>query len=440
MSESFWNRDIRDIGRDVARRVKDSSLALRGKWKPQSLADLDDQLENQISGVPTISGAKVSPESAMSFSAFFNGVQQISQTVASLFPLLHERKEDGSKERYTQIPLYNVLRRRVEGRISAFNWREASQAHALVWGNAYSKILRDERFDVVGLRLLSPMNVRVSRGPDSYPEYYLYENQQWVKYPFWQIFHLPGLGFNGLVGFAVLSLARQSIGLGLAKETFEGGFYGRGTQIGGVLQHPGKLTSEAHENLKTEMKEKFSGLGNAHKTIILEEGMEWKPTAMPLKDALFLESRTFSVQEMARWLNMPPHKLKELTHATFSNITESNIEYVQDCIRPWIVRWEQALDLCLLTEEQSGRLYFESMIEALLRGDPKAQAEVLALERQNGIINANEWRGIKNMNPQEGEQGEIYWQPLNMADAKTIQNMDKAPSVDEGKDDEENLE
>ncbi|MBA7662988.1 hypothetical protein ES703_71021 [subsurface metagenome] len=439
---NFWDRDIRDIGRDIGGRIKNAGHALRtsGAWIPQSIADLDAQMDAQIAGHPAASGMRISPESAMSISAFFNGVQQISQTVASLFPILYERKADGSKERYTQIPLYNVLRRGVGGRMSAFNWAETTQSHVLLWGNGYSKIQRNENRDVAGLHLVHPANAKVRRRAGGYPEYEFYENGRWVKYPYWQVLHIPGLGFNGVQGFSILHLARETLGLGLAKDQFEALFYGRGTHIGGVLEHESKMSDEAHKQLKEDFKEAFSGLGKSHNAIILEGGTKWKPTAMPLSDAEFLGSRQFTVQEFARWLNMPPHKLKELTHATFSNITESNIEYAVDTIRPWTIRRGQNLDLCLLSEKQGEHLFFESLIEALLEGNPQVQAEMLQIQRQNGIINADEWRAIKNMNPQPGKQGKTYWQPMNMGDAEMIQSMDKAPSVDGKKDDKDNLE
>jgi len=225
-------------------------------------------------------------------------------------------------------------------------------------------------------------------------------------------------------------------------ETFQSRFYGAGTNLGAIFQHPGRLSQQAHDNLQKDLTEKYAGLAKSQKAIILEEGMTFKKVGMPLNDAQFLESRTFQVVEIARWFNLPPHKLKELSKATFSNIEQQQIEFVQDTIRPWLVRWEQHTSWKLLDEGERRRLFAEFMIDALLRGDIETRNAALSTQRMNGAINANEWRAMLNMNPIPGRAGTLYWQPLNMTDAgepDTIAASEGPPAPDDDEEEENSL-
>ncbi len=397
-------------------------------------------MDHQIDGRPTQTGIRISNNKALNYSAVFNAVQIISGTVASLPLILYKRLGEKEKERAVNHPLYNVLHNQANPEMTSYVWREVSQAHLLLWGNSYSHIIRNAALQVIELWPISPAAVEVTRN-DARKIIYIVKEGDGKKrtYQADDILHIPGLGFDGRIGYAVLHLAQETFGLGLAQESFESMFYGNGANIGGVLEHPGVLGQEAHDNLKEDVEKKWSGVGNAHKTIILEEGMTYTKTQMPLADAQFLESRVFQVDEVARWFNLPPHKLKELTRATFSNIEEQQIEFVQDSMRPWFVRWEAHIWWKCLNDEEKKILFAEFLIAALLRGDMKSRNEALQLQRQNGIINANEWRAIENMNPIEDEiAGDKYWQPLNMSDAGLDEESKEEPSNDIVDPEEEN--
>lgn len=390
----------------------------------------------ESSGAPSVAGVHVSAERAMNFSAFFNGVLQISQTVASL-PCLLYRRDGEKRRRYTEHPAYHVLKDSPSSLMDAFTYKEQALYHAIVWGNAYARIHRDGGNRLTGLTPFHPGKTfpRLHNGVLQYV-HKPGAGQPERVYPREQILHVPGFGFNGIEGYSLIRLARESLGLGLALEHFAANFFGRGTHIGGVLQHPGSLSKEAHESLKVDFREKYSGLGNAHKAIVLEEGMKWAQTVMPMDDAQFLESRIFSIQEVARWLNMPPHKLKELSKATFDNISSEQISWLQDTIRPWLVRFETAYTAQLLSAgDRAGGAYFEFLIDALLRSDIKMRFEAYGIALDKGWMNRDEVRARENLNPMGGGGGQIHTVQLAMVD---INDLGRQPESNDQVLDEEN--
>ena len=399
---------------NILRRMSNSIKAFR-----YNIDDLDKLMDQRLTGRPSYSGVNVSSDTATNFSAVFNAVQILAGSIASLPLILYRRLDENNKERFPSHPLYDILHNQPNSEMTSYVWRETLQNHLLLCGNAYSEIVRDGAGRASELWPWNPYKTTIKRdstkkihyeldlGSSKKPRIVQAEN----------MLHIPGLGFDGLMGYSVLTKARETFGLGLAMEEFQARFYGQGTNIGGVLEHPGKMSDEAHARLKKDMEERHGGLSKSHSLAVLEEGMKYQQTAMPLEDAQFLESRVFQISEVARWFNLPPHKLKELSKATFSNIEQQQIEFVQDSIRPWIVRWEQHLVWKLLSKEERKTLFVEFLLDALLRGDFESRMKAYATMRQVGAINADEIRQKENMNPIGGRAGEVYWMPLNMQDA-----------------------
>ena len=424
-------------------RLKNARAAYRLGF---SITDLDNLLERAVSGEPSHAGVDVSGDTALNFSATFCAVNIIAGTIASLPLILYRRTGEDGKERYSDHPLYTVLHNQPNPEMTSYVFRETLQGHLLLWGNAFAEIRRDKVGRTAELWPINPAAVKVKRDEDKRIYYEVEEEPGRVRVlPAADMLHIPGMGFDGRVGYSVVTKAREALGLGLAMEEFQSRFYGHGTNVGGVLEHPGHLSDQAHIRLKKDMDEKHGGLAKSHSVLVLEEGMKYTKTAMPLEDAQFLESRTFQIGEIARWFNLPPHKLKELSKATYSNIEQQQIEFVMDSIRPWAVRWEQHIAWKLLGEEERRRLFAEFLIDGLLRGDSKSRNEAYAVMRQNGVINADEWRGLENMNPIGGRAGEMYWKPLNMGDADSedaIEPPAAAPPTEgagEGKNEEKSL-
>lgn len=382
-----------------------------------TLKDLDDQMDREISGTPALTGVEVSHDTAMTFSAFFSGVLQISQTVASLPLPVYRRTSETDKARDRSHPLYRLLNRQAGPYMTSFTWRETMTHHALVWGNGYSYRLKDRAGRPLGFVLMNPSvtHADVEAGRPVYRWRSRMGKEE--TFEFDEIFHLPGLGFDGRQGYSVLRIARESLGLGLALQEFGARFFGQGTNVGGVITRPKdapKLQGEALERFKENIRKEWQGLIKSSGLMVLEEGMEYEKVGMPLDDAQFLASKQFGIQDVARWLNMPPHKLKDMSRATFNNIEQEQLSYTTDTIRPWNVRWETGINTWLIPERDQETYYVEHILDALLRGDIATRYAALATARQNGIINADEWRRMENWNPIGGRAGEAYLVNGNM--------------------------
>jgi HK97 family phage portal protein len=291
-------------------------------------------------------------------------------------------------------------------------------AHILAWGNGYAEIVRNGYGELIALWPITPNRVTpiMDAGEIKY-RIQMQTGDPNIILPRDQVLHVPGLGFDGFLGYSVIAMARRSIGLGMAMETFGSRFFGEGTHPGVIVEHPGKLSSEAHSNLKASLSQTYSGLGNSHRLMLLEEGMKFQKIVIDPKDSQFLESRLFQIPEVARWFNLPPHKLKDLTKSSFSNIESEQISFVTDSILPWLVRLEQNFNYQLLTESDRqysgrGRLYFKHNVEGLLRADAAARGTYYREMFNIGAMSINEIREKEDLDPVEG--GDIHLVPMNM--------------------------
>lgn len=384
-----------------------------------SISDLDRLLDARF-GVPTATGIPVNESTAMRSTAVFACVRILAETIASLPLSVYRRLPEGGKERAQDHYLYPVLHDQANPEMTSFELREALMGHLALWGNAYAEIQRDNGGRVVALWPLRPDRMRVARESDKIVYRYRLPKGEEVLLSADRVLHTRGLSPDGLVGYSPIRLCCEAIGLALATEEFGARFFGNDARPGVVLKHPQKLGDVAYNRLKESWNEQHQGLTNAHRVAILEEGIDIKEVGIPPEDAQFLQTREFQLEEVARIFRVPLHLVGDLKHATFSNIEHQSIEFVVHTIRPWLVRWEQAINVRLLGETER-RIYFaEFLVDGLLRGDTKARNEALAIQRQNGIINADEWREIENMNPQPDGQGKIFLVPLNMVPADQV--------------------
>lgn len=360
----------------------------------------------------------VSQETANNFTAYFSGVFQISQTVGSCPSHLFRRVGKG-KEIYVANPLNDRLSKMANPYLDSFRWKELMQHHAINWGNGYSWIQRDTNQRIVGLWPMLPDRTTVRVNDRRVPEYvYRITRTEERVYRWEEVFHLAGFGFDGLQGYSLLSLFQDAIGLGLAQQEFQGRFLANGAHIPGFFEHPKELSDAAANRLKADLSAAYTGLLNTGKSPVLEEGMKYVPLNMPLKDAEFLASRTFQIQEIARILNIPTPKLKDYSKLTYSNAEQLAIEYRTDTIRPWAERWESAIDTQLIPPALQKDSFAEFDLNAIVRGDMKTEAAAFREGRYGGYLNGDEIREKLGMNPIEDEAiGKRYWQPVNMMDA-----------------------
>lgn len=389
-----------------------------GQWHPQTIGELDQWMDSAMSGGVSASGINVTGDTAVNFSAFYSGVSQICQTIASCGTHLFRIERDESFHKWQTHPLYRVLKIRPNKQMDSFRWKERMQYHAMVWGNGYSFREDDGAGRVKGLWLLNPTRVQAEIEEDGSITY-IYQPLKGgeIRYTQEQIFHLAGFGFDGVNGYSLIRIHRDIIGLGLSQQEFTGRFIDNGTHLGGVLRHPKSISDVAYERLRQSWSDRYGSARNAGKPAILEEGMEYTPFGMPLNDAQFLESKVFQIQEIARILNISPYKLKDYSKATFSNIEHLGIEYATDTIRPWAERWEAAINTQLLNEREQMTAFSEFDLTSIQRGDMKTMNEGFSQARNGGWMNGNEIRQRQGMNKIPGKAGEAYWMPKNMSDA-----------------------
>ena len=395
------------------------------------LSSGDDWMYEALGAVKASSGVNVNRETALTYAAWWRGVNLISRDVAKL-PVHVYRKGSEGKQRDTDHPAYYLLRRQPNRDMTPFHFRQTMMSHVLAEGNGYAYI--DRAGDASPLELIPLLPYR------TYPV--RVKGRIWYvtalntgeerKIPAEDILHIKGLSFDGLVGYSVIRKARESLGLGMAFDTFGSVVFRNGTTKRVVLKHPGRLSPEAKKNLRESWERLNVGLENAHKTAILEENMEAQEMGMSAKDAQLLDERKFQIREVALWFGVPPHKLGDMESASYNSLEQENQAYLDSAIDPWLVNWEQECDAKLLTERQRKRdtHVIEFDRRALVRGDMGQRTAYYSAMIGIGVMNRDEARAEEGYNPIPDGSGQQYLVPLNMgkADGGDSPAPDKTPA------------
>ena len=367
------------------------------------------------------SGKHVNERTSMQMTAVYSCVRILSEAVASLPLNVYRYTDSGGKEKAIDHTLYRLLHDEPNPEMSSFIFRETLMTHLLLWGNAYAQIIRNGKGEVVALYPLMPDRMSVDRDKNG-RLYYKYtksnddaptmENGSVYLDPS-DVLHVPGLGFDGLVGYSPIAMAKNAIGLAIAAEEYGSKFYANGAAPSGVLEHPGTLKDP--ERVRNSWNSTFGGSSNSHKVAVLEEGMKYTPISISPNEAQFLETRKFQINEIARIFRVPPHLVGDLEKSSFSNIEHQSLEFVKYTLDPWVIRWEQALYRSLLTEEEKKELFFKFNVEGLLRGDYASRMNGYATARQNGWMSANDIRELEDLDriPEE-LGGDLYLVNGNM--------------------------
>ena len=356
-------------------------------------------------------GKRVNEFTAMQTTAVYACVRILAESIAGLPLHVYAYRGEG-RERVPEHPLFTILHDAPNPEMTSFVFRETLMVHLLLWGNAYAQILRDRAGRVAGLYPLLPNHMSVNRDEDG-RLYYTYqrvtdENPNFkrggeVILPAEDVLHIPGLGFDGLIGYSPIAMARNAVGMTLACEEYGASFFANGARPGGVLQHPGVLKDPA--KLRESWQAVYGGAANTGKVAVLEEGMTYQQIGIPPEEAQFLETRKFQVDEIARLYRIPPHMVGDLDKSSFSNIEQQSLEFVKYTLNPWVVRWEQALQKSLLFPEERKRYFIRFNVDGLLRGDYQSRMQGYAVGRQNGWLSANDIREMEDMNPIPAEEG-----------------------------------
>lgn len=397
------------------------------------------------------SGKVVTERSAMQMTAVYACVRILSEAIAGLPLHMYRYKEDGGKEKALDHPLYLLLHDEPNPEMSSFVFRETLMTHLLLWGNAYAQIIRNGKGEVVALYPLMPNKMTVSRD-DSGQLYYTYQKSQEelpkdnnstvILHPS-DVLHIPGLGFDGLVGYSPIAMAKNAIGLAIATEEYGSKFFANGAAPSGVLEHPGTIKDP--QRVRESWMSQFGGSANSNKIAVLEEGLKYTPISISPEQAQFLETRKFQINEIARIFRVPPHMVGDLEKSSFSNIEQQSLEFVKYTLDPWVVRWEQSIQRTLLSSEEKKTYFVKFNVEGLLRGDYQSRMNGYATARQNGWMSANDIRELENLDriPTE-DGGDLYlvngnMLPLNKAGAFADTTTDQGKEEEANESDEEVL-
>lgn len=362
---------------------------------------------------PAVGSSGVTEEKALGIDAVFACVNLYARTIASMPLILYTKGPEG-KQRAAEHPLYGILHDEPNPNMSSHTFRKIMEASLKLWGNAYAWIEFDKDWQVKFLWPIPPSCVfprRSTRTGELYYDATLYDGTRRV-FRAYEMVHIPGLGFDGISGRSPIRQFAETMGLSLDIKTYGRGFFKNGARPSGVLQHPAALSEEAQKRLERKFDQRYSGSGNIGKTLLLEEGMTYQQIGVPPEEAQFLESRKYSVTEIARIYGVPPHMIADLEHATFSNIESQDINFAKHSVLPECVNWEQELMRKLLNREERRRYEIEFNMEGLVRGDMESRYRAYAIGMQWGFLNANNVRAKENMSSVPG--GDVTYVPLNM--------------------------
>ena len=360
-------------------------------------------------------GKAVTERSAMQMTAVYACVRILSEAVAGLPLHFYRYKEDGSKEKALDHNLYHIIHDEPNPEMSSFVFRETLMTHLLLWGNAYAQIIRNGKGEIIALYPLMPNHMTVDR--DSNGQLYYIYTRTTDEAPTMEgvtvylspsdVLHIPGLGFDGLVGYSPIAMAKNAIGLAIATEEFGAKFFANGAAPSGVLEHPGTIKDPS--KLRENWNATFGGSANSGKVAVLEEGMKYTQISISPEQAQFLETRKFQIDEIARIFRVPPHMVGDLEKSSFSNIEQQSLEFVKYTLDPWIIRWEQSMYRSLLNPDEKKKYFFKFNLEGLLRGDYASRMSGYATARQNGWMSANDIRELENLDriPKE-DGGDLY--------------------------------
>jgi len=357
------------------------------------------------------SGKPVNERSAMQMTAVYSCVRILAEAIAGLPLHVYKYNETGGKEKAVDHPLYLLLHDEPNPEMSSFVFRETLMTHLLLWGNAYAQIIRNGKGEVIALYPLMPNKITVDRDENG-QLYYTYlrsteeahtmEGSSVILKPC-DVLHIPGLGFDGLVGYSPIAMAKNAIGMAIACEEFGAKFFANGAAPSGVLEHPGTIKDPSR--VREAWQSQFGGSSNSGKVAVLEEGMKYTPISISPEQAQFLETRKFQINEIARIFRVPPHMVGDLEKSSFSNIEQQSLEFVKYTLDPWIIRWEQSMARVLFSTDEKKEYFISFNLEGLLRGDYQSRMSGYSIARQNGWMSANDIRELENLDRIPAEQG-----------------------------------
>ena len=403
------------------------------RWIAPEARGMPQQVADALT-VRSSAGVPVTESTALSASAVFAAVRVIAETIAQIHWEIYQKTGEAEIE-LDDHPLRILLDEEPNGEMTAFSWRIAMLTSYYLHGNMLAEIERNGAGYPIGLWWIHPGRVHVRRDPAGGMFYAVTDPDGLnpVRVEAANMYHVPLLASDGIAGRGLIQRARDSIGLLVGMEQYASSSFANGARPAGLLKHPGKLTEAARANIRSEWEALHRGADKAGRTAVLQEGMDFQPMQMSAVDAQLLEQRQFQIAEVARWFNIPPHLLRDLSRATFGNIEHQGIEYQTYTIRPLCRAMEQEAQRKLVPRAERSTIHTELDLDDLQLIDRKSRFDAYAVARQNGWMSANEIRDEEGMNPIEGPEGDAYlingnMIPLGLAMAGGVASLTATPA------------
>lgn len=413
MRLDFWNSSA---ARSTATPLQAAVSEVREQRSTATTVDTQETNERLLALLglgfgATVGGVRVTERNALGFAAVWACVLAISQDIAALPCQLYQDKPGGGKEKVVGHPATRLLNLQASPLQNAMPHRMVMTATVLLHGNAYAKIDFGPRYRPDALLYKHPRQTEVLTSNGRL--YYRFWGDPTI-YQDYEVIHLRGLCLDtdGIMGLSVLSTHYENIGTGLAAQRTGASFYNNGAKVSGALEKDGALTKEAAARLRENFASIYSGADNAGKVVVLEEGLKFKAISLPPADAQFLDTRKFTAREVASIFRVPAHKIGDLERSTNNNIEQQGIDYVQNCLQPWLVNFEQEYRLKLLRTSEVETYYFRHNMNALLRGDSTARATYYGKMTDIGVMSINEVRELEELNS-IGEEGDARFVQVN---------------------------
>lgn len=392
-----------------------------------------ENISQILGGEQSRAGVSVNQDTALTFSAVYRCVTLISETIASI-PLNIYRTTENGKEIFSDHSVYRMLHDEPCEMYTSFEWRQLMQASALLWGNGYSKIIRDRFYrpiwvDWIHSSYIEPFQVIRDDGTKAL-RYKNHKTGEIIEAV--DMIHIKAVSFDGIRGRSPIEVAAENIGLGLAAERFGAEFFANGAAFNGMLSTDQVLKKDQVDIVKKSWQESHSADGKRFKTPVLPFGFKYDMIGVPPEQAQFMQTRKFQLEEIARIYGVPLHMLASLDRATFSNIEHQGIEFVTATIRPWAVKWEQELNRKLLMETEKSTVYTRFNLEGLLRGDSTARAAYLKTMVETDVYTRNEAREYEDKNPLPGLD-----EPWSNTKYQNVPTPDKPDDSNDNKDQDE---
>ncbi|WP_051624053.1 phage portal protein [Clostridium akagii] len=383
---------------------------------------------NDLEGDST-TGFNIDKVTAMKYSAVFGCVRVLGETFANTPAMLYRKDKNGERKETNDLAIYDILHNEPNSEMSPFNFKEMCMNSLNLGGNSVSQRLLNRKGELIGLYPYVYDRVEIHRDINTKKLIYTVDGKK--DFSREEVLHIPGISFDGIVGLTPIEYAASAIRLGISYEQFGVNFYKNGANSTGAFKSPGVLEEVAFNRLKKELKTNYTGLKNTGTPMILEDGLEFQPFQIKPVDAQLLESKYFQIEDICRIYRVPQHLVNKLDRSTNNNIEQQSLEFVMYTMLPWFKRWEDNVNMQLLTREQrQAGYYLEFKADALLRGDIASRATYYAQGRQWGWLSVNDIHRLENM-PSIGEPGNIYLQPLNMGKAGDIQTKDQLKAMTE---------